>query len=103
MSDAMNKRKRSNTLGGDRAAAAPSANEDEIVYVLPPRFEIVGQALVPMVNGLRKAMEQDAGLSRHEFVMPESLSRHLSVIHRVLERLPSRVGGQHQHMFDELT
>lgn len=71
----------------------PSASEDDTRYMLSPRFAIVGDALAPLVNNLRTAMAQDPGLSRHEFVIPESFSRHLSVIQRVLERLPSRVEG----------
>jgi hypothetical protein len=75
----------------EKLATVPAAGEDQIRYVLSPRFAIVAEALVPVVNSLREAMAQDLGLSRHEFVMPESLSHHLSVIQRVLERLPLRV------------
>lgn len=93
MDEAKSKRKRSNTFGGEKAASVPLANADEIVYVFPPRFDIVGKALLPMVNGLRKAMEPDAGPPHPEFVIPESIYRHMELIQRVLERLPSRVGG----------
>lgn len=89
----MNKRKRSNPLVCERSVTIPSASDDEIRYVLPPRFAIFGDALAPLVNNLRTAIAQDPGLSRHEFVIPESLSLHLGVIQRVLERLPSRVEG----------
>ena len=73
--------------------ATPESSEEEIVYVLPPRFAIVGKALMPVVHGLREALAQDVGQSHHEFAMPESLSRHMGVIQRVLERLPARVDG----------
>ena len=89
----MNKRKRSNPLICEESVTIPSASDDEIRYVLPPRFAIVGDSLAPLVNNLRAAMAQDPGLSRHEFVIPESLSRNMDVIQRVLERLPSRVEG----------
>ncbi len=75
----------------DKSVTVPAGDDDQIRYVLSPRFTIVGEALFPVVNSLREAMAQDVGVCHHEFVMPESLSHHLSVIHRVLERLPLRV------------
>lgn len=78
---------------GAKVATAPSSSEDEIRYVLPPRFAIVGEALVPLVNNLRKAMAEDAALAGREFVAPRSIIHHLDVIQRVLERLPLRVNG----------
>lgn len=89
----VNKRQRSSALKGEKSATAPSSSEDEIVYVLPPRFTFVREALVPMVKSLRGAMEQVSGLSRQEFVMPESFYHHSRAIQRFLERLPSRVEG----------
>ncbi len=87
----VNKRNRSVPHVVVKAAIAQPSVEDEILYVLPPRFVIVAEALAPLVNNLRTAISEDAGPSRHEFVIPESLSRHLGVIQRVLERLPLRV------------
>lgn len=87
----MNRRKQPSHPIPEKSVTVPAGDEDQIRYVLSPRFAIVAEALVPVVNSLREAMAQDLGLSRHEFVMPESLSHHLSVIQRVLERLPLRV------------
>lgn len=92
----MNRRKQPSHPIREKSVTVPAAGDDQIRYVLSPRFAIVGEALVPVVNILREALAQDAGLCRHEFVMPESLSHHLSFIQRVLERLPLRV----EELFD---
>jgi hypothetical protein len=89
----MNRRKQPGFLIREKSVTAPAAGEDQIRYVLPPRFAIVAEALVPVVNSLREAMAKDAGLCRHEFVMPQSLFHHLGIIQRVLVCLPSRVEG----------
>lgn len=89
----VNMRNRPSPRIDEKAVTAPSSTKDEIRYVLPPRFAIVGDALAPLVNNLRTAMAQDAGFFSDEFVIPESLSHHLGVIQRVLERLPTRVAG----------
>lgn len=93
MDGATSKRKPSKSFDGERTAAEPLANEDEVVYVFPPRFDIVGKSLSLMVNGLRKAMEPDPRHSHSEFVIPESISSHMGLIKRGLERLHSRMDG----------
>jgi hypothetical protein len=65
----------------------------DIVYVLPPRFAILGEALASLERRLRMAMDQSVAPIGHELVMPESLSHHLGVIQRVLGRLSARVEG----------
>ena len=87
----MNKRKHPSPPVGGKSVIAPAADDDRIQYVLPPRFAIIAEALVPVVNRLREAMAQDAGLCSQDFVLPESLLNHLNTIQRVLKRLPSRM------------
>ncbi len=89
----VNMRNRSSPHIGTKAEETQPSSEDDICYVLPPRFTIVGEALAPLVNNLRDAMAQEAALSGHEFVMPGSIFHHLDAIQRVLERLPLRVDG----------
>lgn len=72
------------------SSPVPSPN---VNYVFPTQVILLGEALVSVAIGARKALKCKAHSSGHEFVTLQDLSRHIRVIQHTLTRLSSRLDG----------
>ena len=68
-----------------------AANQDSVVYSLPPRVVWLGEALVPVAKYLRHALSKRVKPSGHEFVTLDDIAQHMGVIAPALGHLSSPI------------